>query len=139
METYNGYLTSNESARIFLTINPSSANAAIFNIEGYYTTFGLSYAEMTFSINTQWQVLNPILFVRVNGLNASYSAFVSSDNQPISGSGQHKIRIPSINAGSEIIIVGTQYTVTITLVYQNGQEQTSEPFSYTPEIKYLSL
>ena len=139
METYNGYLTSNESARVLLTINPSSANAAIFNIEGYYTTSGLSYAEMTFSINTQWQISNPILFVRVNGLYASYSTFVSSDNQPIAGSGQHKIRIPVTNAGSEIIVVGTQYSISITLVYQNGQQQTSETFSYTPEIKYLSL
>ena len=94
---------------------------------------------MTFSINTQWQNSNPILFVRVNGLNASYSTFVSSDNQPIAGSGQHKIRIPATNTGSEIIIVGTQYSISITLVYQNGQQQTSETFSYTPEIKYLSL
>jgi hypothetical protein len=139
METYNGYLTSNESARVFLTINPTSAKASIFNIEGYYTPSGLSYAEMTFSINTQWQIANPILFVRVNGLNASYPAFVNSDNQPISGSGQHKIRIPATNAGSEIIIVGTEYNVTITLVYQDGQQQTSEVFSYTPEITYISL
>ncbi len=139
METYNGYLTSNESARVYVTINPSSAKATIFNIEGYYTSSGLSYAEMTFSINTQWQIENPILFVRVNGLNASYLAYVNSDNQPISGSGQHKIRIPATYAGSEIIIVGTEYNVTITLVYQDGQQQTSELFSYTPEIKYLSL
>jgi hypothetical protein len=139
METYNGYLTGNESARLYVTINPGTARASIFNIEGYYTPSGLSYAEMTFSINTQWQIANPILFVRVNGLNASYLAYVNNDNQPISGSGQHKIRIPATNAGSEIIIVGTEYNVTITLVYQNGQQQISELFSYTPEIRYLAL
>jgi hypothetical protein len=139
METYNGYLTSNESERIFLTINPTSAKAFIFNIEGYYTPSGLSYAELTFSINTQWQLANQILLVKVNGLNASYSTNVNTVNQPITGSGEHKIRIPATNAGSEIIIVGTQYNVTITLVYQDGQEQTSDFFSYTPEIRYISI
>ena len=139
METYNGYLTSNESARVFLTINPTSAKAVIFSIEGYYTPSGLSYAEMTFSINSQWQVENPITTVRVNGLNASYSTNTNTDNQPISGSGQHNIRIPAINAGSEIIIVGTEYNVSITLIYQDRQQQTSELFSYTPDIRYISL
>jgi hypothetical protein len=139
MESYNGYLTSNESARIFLTVYPTSAKALIINIEGYYTTSGLSYAEMTFSINTQWQVSNPIIKVRVNGLNAVYETITNSDNQPISGSGEHKIRIPSSISGSEIIIVGTQYTVTISLIYQDGQTQISEPYTYIPEIKYVSL
>jgi len=139
METYNGYLTSNESARVFFTINPTSAKAFIYNIEGYYTSSGLSYADMTFSINTQWQIANPITSVKVNGLNATYSTSLNTDNQPISGTGQHKIRIPATNAGSEIIIVGTEYNVTITLIYRDGQQQTSELFSYTPEIRYLSL
>jgi hypothetical protein len=139
METYNGYLTSNETTRAFVNVNPTSAKAYIFNIEGYYTPSGLSYAEMTFSINTQWQTANPILNVTVNGLNSSYSTNLNSDNQPISGTGEHKIRIPSVDAGREIIIVGTQYFVTITLVYQDGQQQISEPFEYTPKIKYVSL
>jgi hypothetical protein len=139
METYNGYLTSNESARLFLTINPTSAKAFIYNIEGYYTSSGLSHAEMIFSINTQWQIANPITSVKVNGLNSPYSTSLNTDNQPISGSGQHKIRIPATNAGSEIIIVGTEYNVTITLIYRDGQQHTSELFSYTPEIRYLSL
>jgi hypothetical protein len=139
METYNGYLTSNESTRMFVTIDPTTAKPAIFNIEGYYTAAGLSYAEMTFSINTQWQSGNPILNVTVNGMNAPYIANVNSDNQPIAGTGEHKIRIPSTLSGSEIIIVGTEYMVTITLLFQNGLQQRSEVFIYTPEIKYLSL
>jgi hypothetical protein len=94
---------------------------------------------MTFSINSQWQVENPITSVRVNGLNAPYSTNTNTDNQPISGSGQHNIRIPAINAGSEIIIVGTEYNVSITLIYQDRQQQTSELFSYTPDIRYISL
>lgn len=138
METYNGYLTSNESGRVFVNVNPISAKAFIFNMEGYYTPAGLSYAEMTFSINTQWQTANQIIHVIVNGLNDSYRTSLNSDNQPISGTGEHKIRIPSSISGSEIIIVGTQYSVTITLVYQDGQQQTSEVFIYTPEIRYIT-
>jgi len=138
---YNGYLMSNESARAFVLVNPTSANALIFNIDGYYTTSGLEYVDMTFTINSQWQSSNTISVVRVNGLNEqSYPVYVDIYNQPISGSGEHKIRIPSRNSdGKEIIIVGTEYTITITLVYKDGQEQTSELFTYTPEIKYLSF
>jgi len=139
METYNGYLTSNESSRVFLTVYPDTVKALIFDIQGYYTPAGLSYAEMTFSINTLWQIANPIVKLRVNGLNSAYETITNSDNQPISGSGEHKIRIPSAMSGSEIIIVGTQYSITITLVYQDGQQQLSEPYSYTPEIRYVSL
>jgi len=139
MESYNGYLTSNESARVFLTIHPTTAKAFIINIEGYYTSSGLSYAEMTFSINSRWQLSNTIQRVRVNGLNAPYEVTRNSDNQPIYGSGEHKIIIPSSVSGSEIIIVGTQYTVTMTLIYDDGQQQISETYSYIPEIKYISL
>jgi hypothetical protein len=137
VEAYNGYLTSNESSRAFITVNPTSAKALIFDIEGYYTSSGLVYADMTFTINSQWQPANPISFVRVNGLNYAYQTNLSIYNQPISGSGEHKIRIPSTLSGKEIIVVGTAYTITITLLYNDGQEQTSEIFKYTPEIKYL--
>ena len=139
IEAYNGYLASNESARVFVTVNPTYAKALIFNIDGYYTTSGLESAEMTFTINSQWQSMNPISFVRINGLNSVYQATQSIYNQPISGSGEHKIRIPATSAGKEIIVVGTTYSLTITLVYNDGQEQTSELFTYTPEIKYLSV
>ena len=139
IEAYNGYLTSTESARAFVIVNPSSAKAIIFSIDGYYTSSGLSYAEMIFSINTEYASTNSISYVRVNGLNSDYKTSINIDRQPISGTGEHKIRIPAVSSGSEIIIVGTEYFLTITLVYSNGEQQTSEAFTYTPEIKYLSF
>jgi len=139
IEAYNGYVTSSESIRAFVTVNPTSAKALIFNMEGYYSQSGLEYALMTFSINSQWQSANPISYVRINGLNNPYLAYLNSDNQRISGTGEHKIIIPSVFGGSEIIIVGTLYSITITLVYNDGQQQTSELFQYTPEIKYLTI
>jgi hypothetical protein len=139
IEATNGYLTSGESSRAVVSVNPTSAKAIIFNIDGYYTPSGLEYAEMTFAINSQWQAANPISFVRVNGLAAPFKQDLNIYNQPISGTGEHKIRIPSVSAGREIIIVGTTYSLTITLVYNDGQQQTSELFKYTPEIKYLMI
>ena len=139
IEAYNGYLTSSESSRAFVNVNPTSAKAFIFNIDGYYSQSGLEYALMTFSINSQWQSANPITYVRINGLNNPYLAYLNSDKQPISRTGEHKIIIPSFFGGTEIIIVGTEYSITITLVYSDGQQQTSELFKYTPEIKYLTI
>jgi hypothetical protein len=139
VEATNGYLTSNESTRSFVLVNPTSAKAIIFNIDGYYTPSGLEYAEMTFAINSQWQTANPISYVLVNGLNKSIKVYENSDKQPISGTGEHKIIIPASSAGAEIIVVGTSYFITITLVYIDGQKQTSESFAYTPEIKYLFI
>jgi hypothetical protein len=141
IEANNGYLPSIESNRAFVTVNPSSAKAIIFNIDGYYTSSGLEYAEMTFTINTAYASSNEISYIRINGLNLPYQPIptLNIDRQPISGTGEHKIRIPAVSGGSEYIIVGTEYSITITLVYSNGEQQTSELFSYTPEIKYLSV
>jgi hypothetical protein len=139
VEAYNGYLTSIESARALVIVNPSSAKAIIFNMEGYYTSSGLEYAEMIFTINTEYATNNAISYVRVNGLNSVYQTSLNIDRQPISGTGEHKIQIPAVSSGKEIIIVGTEYSLTITLVYANDEQQTSELFSYTPEIRYLSV
>jgi hypothetical protein len=141
IEAYSGFLNSIESARAFVTVNPSSAKAIIFAIDGYYTSAGLEYAEMTFTINTAYASSNEISYIRVNGFNSTYEPrpSLNIDRQPISGTGQHKIRIPSVSSGREIIIVGTEYFITITLVFANGEQQTSELFSYTPEIKFLSF
>jgi hypothetical protein len=139
METYNGYLTSVQSARSFVTIAPLSAKPSIFNIEGYYVSTGLVYAELTFSINTATQSSNAITNIIVNGFTGAYQTTRNSDNQLISGTGEHKFRIPASSSGTEIIVVGTQYYITITLVYQNGEKQTSEVFSYTPDIRYLNV
>lgn len=141
IEGNNGYLLSTESTRAFVTVNPSSAAAIILNIEGYYSQSGLDYAEMTFTINDLYVNSNTISYVRVNGLNSLYDLKppLNIDRQPISGTGEHKIRIPSLSSGREIIVVGTEYRITITLVYQDGEQRTSELFNYTPEIRYLSL
>lgn len=139
IEANNGYLLSAESSRSFVNVNTISAKALIVNIESYYSQSGLSYAELTFSINTQWQRENTITYVRVNGLNSEYRAYFDKDNQPISGAGEHTIRIPGFSSGIENIIPGTQYIVTVTLVYSNGDLPTSEPYTYVPEIKYLTL
>jgi hypothetical protein len=141
IESNNGYLPSIESARAFVAVNPSSAAAIILNIEGYYSQSGLDYAEILFTINTVYADSNTISYVRVNGLNSLYDLNppLNIDRQPISGTGEHKIRIPSLSSGREIIVVGTEYRITITLVYQNGEQRTSELFNYTPEIRYLSL
>lgn len=139
METNNGYLPSVQSARAFVTIDPLSAKPSIFNIEGYYVSSGLVYAELTFSIATATQPENTITNVIVNGFTGAYQTTRNSDNQEIAGTGEHKFRIPASSSGIEIIIVGTQYFITITLVYQNGEKQTSEVFSYTPDIRYLNV
>lgn len=139
METYNGYLTSVQSALSFVTIAPLSAKPSIFNIEGYYVSTGLVYAELTFSINTATQPENAITNIIVNGFTGAYQTTRNSDNQLISGTGEHKFRIPASSSGTEIIVVGTQYYITITLVYQDDQKQTSEVFSYMPDIRYLNV
>jgi len=141
IESNNGYLPSIESARAFVAVNPSSATAIILNIDGYYSQSGLEYAEMTFTINTEYAISNTISYVRVNGLNSLYDLNppLNIDRQPISGTGEHKLRIPASSGGREIIVVGTEYRLTITFVFQNGEQRTSELFNYTPEIRYISL
>lgn len=140
IEANNGYLVGAESSRAFVNVNPTSAKALIQSIESFYSQSGISYAVLTFTINSQWQRLNSILYVKVNGLNLTYQAYFDIDNQPISsGSGDHKIIIPRLSSGNEVIIAGTKYIMNITLVYGNGEQQTSENYTYIPEIKYLSL
>ena len=139
---FNGYLYSNESTPSVVTVLPRSAKPTIFAIDGTYTSSGLIYAEMTFNIETT--IVGNISLVRVNGLNAEYQTDVNTSNQIFAGliggiTGEHKIRIPSTTAGREIIIVGTTYSVSVTLIFTTpGQSQTSEVFAYIPEIKYLA-
>lgn len=139
IQAYNGYLNSLDSSVANITVRPTSAKAIIVNIEGYYTVAGLEYADMTFTINTAWVDTNNISAIKVNGFNGAYSAYRNIFNQEIAGTGEHKIRIPAITGGRDIIVVGTTYSITITLVFSStGEEQTSEIFNYTPEIKYLT-
>jgi hypothetical protein len=140
ISAYNGYLYSNESAISSVTVKPKSAKPSIYSIDGTYTSAGLSYAELTFYIVTE--IVGAITLVKVNGLNNSYSTNLNIYSQNFAGlvgiTGEHKIRIPATSAGREVIVVGTTYSVSVTLVFNNGLEQTSELFSYTPEIKYLT-
>jgi hypothetical protein len=139
IQAYNGYLNGIESNKSLVTIKPTTTKAVIVNIIGFYTVAGLDYAEMTFTINTPWVDTNKISTVRVNGLNVLFDTKVNIFNQEIAGTGEHKIRIPAIKDGREIIVVGTAYTLSITLVFSlTSEEQTSDTFSYNPEIKYSS-
>ena len=140
IEAYNGYLIGPSTAPASLTVYPLTAKASIFNMEGYYTSSGLQYTDMTLSINTVINDNNQIKTIKVNGLNSAFQTNLNIYRQVIDGrTGQHKIRIPVSMSGSDVIIVGTTYTVTITLVFLYGEPTTSEPFTYTPEIKYLTL
>ena len=141
VQAFNGYLTSPESTRASVTVRPTSAKATIFDIQGGYTTSGLQYAEMTFSIDTTWVDTNQISTVRVNGLNMAFQTNLNIYNQIINGTGEHKIRIPAKNSsGQGIIVIGQSYSITITLVFSlTREEQTSESFLYTPEVRYLTL
>ena len=142
ISAYNGYIYSNESAISYVTVKPKSAKPSIYTIDGTYTSSGLSYAEMTFYVQTEIVSSITISAVKINGLNNSYQTDLNIYNQRFSAqsgiTGEHKIRIPATSAGREIIVVGTTYSVSVTLVFSNGLEQTSELFSYTPEIKYLT-
>lgn len=140
VQAFNGYLTSVESARTSVTVLPTSAKATIFNIDGFYTTSGLQYVDMTFTINTAWVDTNQISTVRVNGLNTAFQTNLNIYNQVINGTGEHKIRIPANISGRDVIVVGQTYSLTITLVFSSTrEEQTSESFLYTPEVRYLAL
>jgi hypothetical protein len=140
VQAFNGYLTSVESARTSVTVLPTSAKATIFNIDGFYTTSGLQHVDMTFTINTAWVDTNQISTVRVNGLNSAFQTNLNIYNQVINGTGEHKIRIPANISGRDVIVVGQTYSLTITLVFSSTrEEQTSEQFLYTPEVRYLTL
>lgn len=138
IQAFNGYIYSNESASSSVTIKPRSAKPAIFAIDGIYTSAGLLQAEMTFYIVTE--IVGAISLVRVNGFNTSYQTarniydkLFDLDDKI---TGEHKIIIPASSSGEEVIVVGTSYSISITLVFTSGEEKTSELFSYSPEIRY---
>lgn len=141
VQAFNGYLYSPSSTQASVTVRPTSARATIFDMEGVYAASGLQYADMTFSIDTAWVDTNQISTVRVNGLNTAFQTNLNIYNQVINGTGEHNIRIPAKKAsGEDIIVVGQSYSITITLVFSlTREEQTSETFLYTPEVRYLTL
>jgi hypothetical protein len=139
VQAFNGYLYSPSSTQASVTVLPTSARATIFDMVGFYAASGLQYTDMTFSINTTWVDTNPISTVRVNGLNTAFQTNLNIYNQVINGTGEHKIRIPANISGRDVIVVGQTYSLTITLVFSlTREEQTSESFIYTPEVRYLT-
>ena len=140
IQAYNGYLNGLESTIAYVSVKPTTAKATIASIVGVYNANGLDYAQMTFSINTALVDTNKISTVKVNGLDNSFQTSLNIFNQEITGTGEHKIRIPAIQDGRDtIIVVGTSYSVSITLVFSlTNEEQTSDSIDYVPEIKYSS-
>jgi hypothetical protein len=137
MQAFNGYLNSNESAATIVTLKPTSQQPIIQSITGYYAN-GLQYADLKFSITKPWVDENTISTVRVLGLSLPYEVFRNINNQPITGTGDHIIRIPALSSNNDFIItVGQIYTqIKITLVFSlTGEERTSDAFSYSPEIR----
>ena len=135
---YNGYLTSESSIVSNILILPTSAKPSISDIIGYYNSSGLNYAQLIFTINNGIAPGIVITNIKVNGLNANYSTLTDIYGQPINGTGEHTINIPIIYSGSELIIVGNTYNVTLTIIYSSTVESTSEIFVYTPAIRYVT-
>ena len=139
---YNGFLTSESSAVSNVIILPTSAKPSISDVIGRYNQFGLEYAQLIFTINNS--IANGIVItnIRVNGLNSSYPTLTDKltdiYGQTINGTGEHIINVPTTYGGSELIIVGNTYNLTLTTTYSSGVESTSEIFVYTPEIRYVT-
>jgi hypothetical protein len=138
MQAFNGYLTSNDSIPTIVTLKSTSQQPIIQSITGRYGTSGLLYSELKFSITKQWVDENTISLVKVTGLTLPYQVSTNIANQPITGTGDHIIRIPALSSMNDYIItVGQTYTnIKIILVFSlTGEERTSDAFSYTPEIR----
>jgi len=138
---YNGFLTSESSNVAKITILPTSAKPSISDVIGYYDQFGLKYSQLIFTINNSIVEGIVITNIRVNGLNSTYPKLTDTITdiygQAINGTGEHIINVPTTYSGSELIIVGNTYSLTLTITYSSGVETTSEIFVYTPEIKYV--
>jgi hypothetical protein len=139
IEAFNGFLTSAESTRASVIINARSAKATIDDIVGNYTESGIQYADIIFTINDPVDDGITVELIKVNGLNTAFQTSLNIYNQLISGTGEHRIRVPALFGGRDVIIVGNTYSVTITVRYSSALEETSEIFQYIPEIRYLSL
>ena len=136
---YNGYLTSESSAAVKVSILPTSAKPSISDVVGYYNSTGLDYARLIFTINNSVSDGIFITNIRVNGLNSRYSdQIIDIYGKSINGTGEHTINIPTTYSGNELLIVGNTYNITLTITYSSLVESTSEIFTYTPEIRYLS-
>jgi hypothetical protein len=139
LAAYNGYLTSESSAVVKVAILPTSAKPSISDIVGYYNSTGLAYARMIFTISERIADGIFITNIRVNGLTSGFdNQLTDIYGKSIGGTGEHTINIPTTYSGNELLVVGNTYNITLTITYSSLVESTSEIFTYTPEIRYLS-
>ena len=138
LAAYNGYLTSESSAAVKVSILPTSAKPSISDVVGYYNSTGLNYARLIFTINDSVSDGIFITNIRVNGLGSNYGPSTDIYGKSINGTGEHTINIPTVYSGNELLIVGNTYNLTLTITYSSSVESTSEIFTYIPEIRYLS-
>ena len=139
LAAYNGYLTSESSATVKVAILPTSAKPSISDIVGYYNSTGLDYARLIFTISERVADGIFITNIRVNGLTSGFDNQITDIyGKSIGGTGEHTINIPTIYSGNELLVVGNEFKITLTITYSSLVESTSEIFTYTPEIRYLS-
>jgi hypothetical protein len=135
----NGYLTSESSATVKVAILPTSAKPSISDIVGYYNSTGLDYARLIFTISERVADGIYITNIRVNGLTSGFdNQLTDIYGKSIGGTGEHTINIPTTYYDKELLVVGNEYKITLTITYSSLVESTSEIFTYTPEIRYLS-
>jgi hypothetical protein len=139
LSAYNGYLTSESSATVKVAILPTSAKPSISDIVGYYNSTGLDYARLIFTISERVADGIYITNIRVNGLTSGFdNQLTDIYGKSIGGTGEHTINIPTTYSDKELLVVGNEYKITLTITYSSLVESTSEIFTYTPEIRYLS-
>ena len=139
LTAYNGYLTSESSAAVKVSILPTSAKPSISDVVGYYNATGLNYARLIFTISERVADGIFITNIKVNGLGSKFDNQITDIyGKSICGTGEHTINIPTIYSGNELLTVGNEFKITLTITYSSLVESTSEVFTYTPEIRYLS-
>ena len=139
VSAFNGYLRSESSIASKVVILPTYSKPSISDVVGYYNQFGLSYARLIFTFNNSIAAGINVAKTIVNGLTTGgYEVLIDIYGIAINGSGEHIINIPATNAGNEYLIVGNTYNITLTTTYDSGESSTSEIFTYTPEIRFLS-
>jgi hypothetical protein len=139
VSAFNGYLRSESSTASKVVILPTYSKPSISDVVGYYNQYGLSYARLIFTFNNSIAAGINVAKTIVNGLTTGgYEVLIDIYGIAINGSGEHIINIPATNAGNEYLIVGTTYNITLTTTYDSGESSTSEIFTYTPEIRFLT-
>ena len=99
----------------------------------------MNYARLIFTISERVADGIFITNIKVNGLGSKFDNQITDIyGKSIGGTGEHTINIPTIYSGNELLTVGNEFKITLTITYSSLVESTSEVFTYTPEIRYLS-